>query len=74
MPANPRLAGHVLQHEGAPYRLDGERFFRVIPHFGYAAKGRGLCSCGDYSSPLPSAASRKRWHQAHKDDVRASSS
>ena len=65
-----RLSGHTLRHEGAafepvlnasglPDRRAGDRV------------GSGLCSCGEMSESLPSAAARKRWHREHKDRVRS---
>jgi hypothetical protein len=56
-----RLAGHGLRHEG-----------RYWTGFRYVSGGMapGVCECGAQSAPLSSAADRKRWHRAHKGDIR----
>lgn len=61
-----RVAGHELRMEGAPFNDAG------VWNWPYrrTGPGRGLCSCGDLSEELPSAAARKRWHRAHKEQVK----
>lgn len=60
-----RLHGHALWGEGAPHKDNGIRIWHM------PAKGRGKCECGDLSEVLETNADRKRWHRAHKDEVRA---
>ena len=70
---NTRLAGHGLRSEGAPYLLneDGqwERSSRHLWTVG--GPGRGLCECGATSPLTNSSNERKKWHAAHKAEVRA---
>ena len=73
---NTRLSGHALLREGEGYRVDGcltcrpshpdLTFGGVYALYG----GHGRCSCGDASPCLNSRGARKRWHAAHKDEVR----
>jgi hypothetical protein len=54
------VKGHYLIQEGSNRKLYGYSWEKVGP---------GQCSCGLLSPDLPSTAARKRWHDAHKDDV-----
>ena len=56
-----QLAGHGLQHEGR------------VPHTWDYGSGEGVaeCACGAQSESLPTTAARKRWHEQHKDAIRA---
>jgi hypothetical protein len=61
------LSGHALRSEGKPYeRGEEEAWVRV----GRSWHGVALCECGETSSVLDSDSRRKRWHVAHKDEVR----
>jgi hypothetical protein len=63
---NTRVAGHTLISEGAAHDDSGRRIGYSVP-FGTA--GRGKCSCGTLSEPLPSTGARKRWHRdVHKPE------
>jgi len=63
--------GHGLRNEGAPFtRLPGPgrpQFWRdSSTASSTAGEGRAICSCGSYSTVLPTAAARKSWHREHK--------
>lgn len=60
--ANTRLVGHELRNEGRLYDPSIHRYVN--------GPGRAQCSCGEPSATLPSTGARKRWHRAHKDDIR----
>lgn len=67
MPSS-RLSGHTLRSEGKPFvwTTNGGRYVRTEN-----VEGVGLCSCGAHSKKLTSDGARKRWHRAHKDEIRA---
>lgn len=66
------LRGHGLQAEGAPHDEDGDRIHGSGSRFlGSSGEGRAKCACGELSEVLASAAERRRWHNAHKDEVRS---
>ncbi len=69
MPSN-RLSGHTLRYEGKPFvwTANGGRYVRARP---FQKDGVGMCSCGEHSPKLDTDAARKRWHAAHKDEIRA---
>jgi hypothetical protein len=58
-----RLVGHELPWEG---RLNNDRFSEIRN-----GEGATHCSCGEPSPVLPTTNARKRWHQEHKDAIRA---
>lgn len=60
--ANTRLAGHELPNEGRLYAGGG--------WYQAGVEGSATCSCGAKSKKLPNASQRKKWHRAHKDDIR----
>ncbi|MEU8199410.1 hypothetical protein AB0C10_37060 [Microbispora amethystogenes] len=68
MPRNTRLPGHELRNEGAPFAWSSGRYVRQRETW----TGKGLCSCGAVSDVLDSNNARKRWHRAHKDEMRQS--
>lgn len=60
------LRGHALRGEGkAHIRSDEEQWIRCHGHI-----GRGVCECGAGSDVEWTDAARKRWHVAHKDEVK----
>lgn len=73
MPKNTRLSGHTLQSEGSPFEWydggEGARWVRSS-----TASGKARCSCGETSGVLSSTGARKRWHAAHKDEIRQGAS
>lgn len=74
MPANTRLSGHTLWSEGWPVEVadNNDRGWRELRH--RSDVGRALCSCGEMSEVLLSAAERQRWHrEIHKPAVREAS-
>lgn len=58
---NTRLAGHGLWWEG-----------KIRDAAGYLVNcaGSTTCECGAVSPVLSGTPERKRWHRAHKDDIR----
>lgn len=71
------LPGHGLRGEGAafvsydcPRCPDGFESGEPSP---WPFEGHALCRCGAESPHLLSGGQRKRWHSAHKDEVRSSS-
>lgn len=72
-----RVAGHGLAMEGRAVRkernaLIGKGWEYVLTQAARwpdTTSGHGGCSCGEMSPELSSDAARKRWHQAHKEDV-----
>ncbi len=58
-----RVPGHTLRKEG--------RVWSSLNYRDENGPGIARCSCGADSSHLASTAARKRWHRAHKDEVRA---
>lgn len=74
------VVGHGLLCEGAAFR-DGS--CTTTPCAGHlmhrhrvrwnsvGGPGHALCACGVLSPHLPSAAQRRAWHRAHKQDVPA---
>lgn len=62
--------GHGLRHEGAPYQWHAGDLYRVNPT-GTGGVGIGVCSCGELSPILSTAAARKQWHREHKAQARA---
>ena len=63
-----RLPGHGLRAEEARGD-DGRGGTRRADVYG-EPDGFGLCSCGGRSGVLGSDADRRRWHKAHKDEIR----
>lgn len=63
----PRVPGHTLRYEGAPFDARGRVLFSLP--FKHGGPGRGKCSCGVLSDVLPSAGARQRWHRQHKAEV-----
>lgn len=61
MRASGRLAGHGLRNEGRVYDAANQR----------VAAGSSRCECGESSPELPSQAARQRWHERHKERMRA---
>lgn len=61
------LRGHALRGEGKPYEQSDEQPWVLAP----CGDGRALCECGATSGHLYTNAARKRWHAAHKEQVRA---
>lgn len=58
-----RLAGHGLQYEGRRrYNADG----RYDWHGDYVK-----CECGLLSEPGITSTAARRWHDVHKDEIRA---
>ncbi len=55
-----RLAGHTLPNEG-----------RIQVRGIWVEVGPARCSCGVESEPLKSDNARRRWHFAHKAEIRA---
>lgn len=72
MDTSTRLPGHGLRDEGKPFEDDGRGNTRRADIYG-EPDGFGLCSCGARSGVLGLDADRKRWHKAHKDEIRAPS-
>lgn len=73
MPNTNRLAGHGLRSEGKPFQWSSEsrRWVRTNALYGAdTGEGMALCSCGTASPMLLSNAERKRWHAAHKQEIR----
>jgi hypothetical protein len=68
MPKNTRLPGHTLRQEGGPFVRD--RTTGGWYHDLGGWKGVGLCSCGATSEVVDSNNARKRWHAAHKQEIR----
>lgn len=66
--AHGRMPGHTLVAEGAAHTQEGRRAIRNSWNT-TSGVGRGLCSCGDTSEVLQTAAARKAWHRQHKHDV-----
>lgn len=65
-----QLRGHGLLCEGRPFAVwvTGAE----VPTFlGPSGDGVGLCSCGAHSDVVPTNAARRRWHNEHKDAIRA---
>lgn len=62
------LRGHALRAEGRPF-LPGDELGWVRVS---RSVGHGLCECGSTSGLERSDAARKRWHAAHKAEVRGS--
>lgn len=62
--AETQTRAHRLMREGAPYDDGGNE--RGGGDLGVRGPGRALCTCGELSNILPSAAARKRWHKDHK--------
>lgn len=62
-----RLVGHSLMAEGAAFDDDGER----VAYNTVGGMGRGRCSCGEMSEPVPSGLQRQGWHSGHKKEIRA---
>lgn len=58
------VRGHTLRHEGAAFKPNGYLSIYDQTH------GHAKCSCGALSESLPSRNARKRWHRAHKEEVR----
>ena len=63
------LRGHALRGEGMGHKPGDEDEPWVTIWRGWT--GVGLCECGEVSPVLESNADRKRWHIAHKDEIRA---
>ena len=62
------LRGHALQGEGAAYeRSDEGNWLKVWRGW----DGVGLCECGATSPVLGGNNARKRWHAAHKTEMRS---
>lgn len=57
-----RVAGHELKNEGRVYAGRPAGYVAGIV-------GPGVCSCGEKSAPMATAADRKRWHRQHKEKV-----
>lgn len=74
MDTSTRLRGHGLLSEGKPYffrqgdKQDTPSWHRADPDFD--GQGHGVCSCGAASPELETDGQRKRWHKAHKDEIR----
>lgn len=64
-----RLPGHALRSEGKAYGRNGEPEGPLVCYRGHI--GQALCECGATSEVLWSDAARRRWHAAHKDELRA---
>lgn len=64
------LRGHALRSEGAAYRPGDEGVLVRVRWNSVAGDGVGACECGAASRVLGSAAARRRWHAAHKDEIR----
>jgi hypothetical protein len=72
MDTSTRLPGHGLLSEGKPHEQGGtsgryERIFTAP----FEKSGHGACSCGEASPVLESDSARRKWHRAHKDEIRA---
>lgn len=74
------VKGHGLRSEGAAHYSPGcqehpcSTWFHIddgrrVNYWTTAGQGHAVCRCGAYSTHLPSAAARKRWHRAHKAEV-----
>lgn len=69
------VPGHTLVGEGAPHAWNGRRWERVYgssSHGTYwttGGEGKGLCSCGETSKKVRTAAARKLWHKEHKRKI-----
>jgi hypothetical protein len=66
---NTRVPGHGLRAEGKPFEGDGRGGTRRADVYG-EPDGFGLCSCGARSGVFGLDADRKRWHVAHKDEIK----
>jgi len=78
------VPGHGLLDEGAPYTADVCSNFpcnkiagvkRVnrqgeLGNHGVSGHGHATCRCGGQSPHLYSGAERRRWHTAHKHELR----
>lgn len=60
------LSGHRLEAGGGADVHNDPR-----TGYGKQGDGRAVCECGARSEVLPSVAARRRWHTAHKDEIRA---
>lgn len=74
MDTSTRLPGHGLLSEGWPYeRRQGDE--EEAPSWHKSPRpdwsGHGVCSCGAHSGVLETNNARKRWHKAHKDEIRS---
>ena len=67
-----RLSGHALCAEGKPCKRTDRRRSEPISYeiIHGASTGSALCECGEKSPALESDGARKRWHRAHKEQVR----
>ena len=68
--ANTRLAGHGLEGEGIAHEPGQEVEHRVCGGVWGSRTGYGLCECGATSPVLESDSARRKWHKAHKDEIR----
>ena len=64
------MPGHELLYEGAAHNVRG---YTVRLYGGTGGTGYGKCSCGKMSGLLHSGNDRKKWHRAHKEDLRKES-
>lgn len=74
MDTSTRLPGHGLLSEGFPYeRRQGDEEDAPSWHRTdrWVHEGHGVCSCGASSPLLDTDGARKRWHKAHKDEIRS---
>lgn len=72
---NPALPGHALANHGVPADEHGATLPR--PNGWYhstAGPGRAMCQCGVISPELSGPTRRAKWHQQHKDTIRAGTS
>ena len=76
------LKGHALRREGAAFSRPRCTLHECFEHRKHhpdddqpqhmqAGAGHALCECGEQSEHLNSKGQRKRWHTAHKDEIRA---
>ena len=67
-----RVPGHTLRSEGKPYKVlvVTEAGTQVSQRVYDSKTGRALCSCGALSDLLTTDGQRKRWHRAHKTEIR----
>lgn len=66
------LPGHGLVDEGSAHDEHGNRIWVSNNACdAFSGPGRALCKCGELSEELPTKAARRRWHNAHKEEVRS---
>lgn len=67
--AGNRVAGHSMPHEGKPLMMRRKGGWPE-PLGSDTPIGPTWCTCETWSPVLDSDAARKRWHRAHKDEIR----